>query len=144
MSNSLNDLLIFPRSFDPDVTPTTGTIPPRRYGIRADVHYSSEENIMTAMFELPGVQRSDLRITMSVCPFSRVRQVSISGISRVVLPLQGHSVRERKFGEFFRTLAIPPETKVRCLSTYPCSPLINFFARSPKTSPCLLWTGSLP
>ena len=87
--------------------------PVRRYAIRADVHYGSEENVMTAMFELPGVKRSDLRVTMSVCPFSRVRQVSISGMSRSMLPLQGHSVRERKFGEFFRTMVVPPETKVR-------------------------------
>lgn len=85
----------------------------RRYSIRADVHYSAEDNVMTAMFELPGVKKGDVRITMSVCPFSRVRQLSISGLSRAVLPLQGHSVRERKFGEFFRTIAVPPETKVR-------------------------------
>ena len=87
--------------------------PVRRYAIRADVHYGSEENVMTAMFELPGVKRSDLRVTMSVCPFSRVRQVTVSGLARAVLPVQGHSVRERKFGEFFRTLPVPPDTRVR-------------------------------
>ncbi|TBU31426.1 hypothetical protein BD311DRAFT_656835 [Dichomitus squalens] len=85
--------------------------PVKRYGIRADVHFSTEENLITAMFELPGVKRDDLRITMSVCPFTRVRQVSVSGISRGVLPLQGHQVRERKFGQFSRALAVPPETK---------------------------------
>lgn len=68
---------------------------------------------MTAMFELPGVKRDDLRITMSVCPFSRVRQVSVSGLSRPVLPLQGCSARERKSGVFSRTLPVPPETRVR-------------------------------
>ncbi|KAI0674545.1 hypothetical protein C8Q78DRAFT_966804 [Trametes maxima] len=83
----------------------------RRYGIRADVHYSDEDSLMTAMFELPGVKRSDLRITMSVCPFSRVRQLNIAGIARPVFPLQGHGVRERKFGYFARTLVVPPETK---------------------------------
>ncbi|KAH9941139.1 uncharacterized protein BXZ73DRAFT_75108 [Epithele typhae] len=83
----------------------------RRYAIRADVHYSAEEGVMTAMLELPGVKRGDLRVTLSVCPFSRVRQVSIAGTARSLLPSTGHGVRERKFGEFFRTLAVPPETK---------------------------------
>ncbi|KAI0698052.1 hypothetical protein C8T65DRAFT_582171, partial [Cerioporus squamosus] len=83
----------------------------RRYGIRADIHFNTEENLITAVFEIPGVKRNDLRITMSLCPFSRVRQVSISGTARSFLPLQGHSVRERKFGEFFRTMVVPPETK---------------------------------
>ncbi|KAI1797980.1 hypothetical protein LXA43DRAFT_1088132 [Ganoderma leucocontextum] len=95
--------LILPFTLEP--------VRPKRYGIRADVHFSTEENVITAMFELPGVKRADLRIMMSVCPFSRVRQVSVSGVSRGPLPLQGHQVRERKFGEFFRTLAVPPETK---------------------------------
>ncbi|PIL27719.1 hypothetical protein GSI_10872 [Ganoderma sinense ZZ0214-1] len=90
---------------------TLEPVQPKRYGIRADVHFSTEENVITAMFELPGVKRTDLRITMSVCPFSRVRQVTVAGVSRGTLPVQGHQVRERKFGEFFRTLAVPPETK---------------------------------
>ncbi|KAI8986675.1 hypothetical protein BD414DRAFT_415822 [Trametes punicea] len=85
--------------------------PVRRYGIRADIHYHLEDNLIVAVFELPGVKRSDLRITMSVCPFTRVRQLNIAGISRPLLPLQGHDVRERKYGQFLRTLAVPPETK---------------------------------
>ncbi|OSD08793.1 hypothetical protein PYCCODRAFT_1380687 [Trametes coccinea BRFM310] len=83
----------------------------RRYGIRADIHYNTEENVIIAVFELPGVKRNDLRITMSMCPFTRVRQINIAGISRPVLPSQGHGVRERKYGQFMRTLAVPPETK---------------------------------
>ncbi|KAI0711421.1 hypothetical protein C8Q76DRAFT_769319 [Earliella scabrosa] len=113
-SNAWRDGLLGLTSFDPAATPTTtGGMPQpvRRYAIRADVHYGSEENVMTAMFELPGVKRSDLRVTMSVCPFSRVRQVTVSGLARAVLPVQGHSVRERKFGEFFRTLPVPPDTR---------------------------------
>ncbi|KAM5532169.1 hypothetical protein V8D89_014194 [Ganoderma adspersum] len=90
---------------------TLEPVRPKRYMITADVHFNADENVITAMFELPGVKRPDLRITMSVCPFSRVRQVTISGVSRGTLPVQGHQVRERKFGEFFRTLAVPPETK---------------------------------
>ncbi|RPD56994.1 hypothetical protein L227DRAFT_594959 [Lentinus tigrinus ALCF2SS1-6] len=108
-------LLGLSASVDPEATPT-GALPRpaepvRRYGIRADINFSTEENVITAMFEIPGVKRNDIHITMSVCPFSRVRQVSISGLSRSILPLQGHTVRERKFGEFFRTMVVPPETK---------------------------------
>ncbi|KAI0824803.1 hypothetical protein BC628DRAFT_371374 [Trametes gibbosa] len=108
------------RSRDGEGTPTAtphgevprlAAAPVRRYGIRADVHYNVVENVVIAMFELPGVKRDDLRITMSVCPFSRVRQLNIAGVSRPVLPSQGHGVRERKFGLFARTLVVPPETK---------------------------------
>ncbi|KAI0777186.1 hypothetical protein BD413DRAFT_468043 [Trametes elegans] len=104
---------------DPEATPDTTpraiqalfAEPVRRYGIRADIHYSAEENLIVAMFELPGVKRGDLRVTMSVCPFTRVRQVNIAGLSRSTLPAHGHGVRERKFGQFARTLVVPPETK---------------------------------
>ncbi|KAH9849582.1 hypothetical protein C2E23DRAFT_353096 [Lenzites betulinus] len=91
--------------------------PVRRYGIRADIHYSTEENVIVAMFELPGVKRNDLRVTMSVCPFSRVRQLNIAGISRPALPSQGHGVRERKFGHFARTMVVPPETRPEDISS---------------------------
>ena len=90
---------------------------------------------MTAMFELPGVKRADVRVTLSVCPFSRVRQVSVAGTARPSAPFASHphpqaqthtqahipashAVRERKFGEFFRTLAVPPETRVRPYSPF--------------------------
>ncbi|KAI9062241.1 hypothetical protein FKP32DRAFT_1593815 [Trametes sanguinea] len=119
--------LIYAASHDPETTPTATSRaqayglpaePMRRYGIRADIHYSTEENLIIAVFELPGVKRSDLRITMSMCPFTRVRQINIAGTSRPVLPSQGHGVRERKYGQFVRTLAVPPETKV-ATSRYP-------------------------
>ena len=108
---------------------TLEPVRPKRYMIRADVHFNTDENIITAMFELPGVKRPDLRITMSVCPFSRVRQVTISGVSRGTLPVQGHQVRERKFGEFFRTLAVPPETKVRRSPPHPPAPYPRRYSR---------------
>ncbi len=117
--------LISAFSHDPEATPTATprtqqhllpAEPVRRYGIRADIHYNADENIIIAMFELPGVKRGDLRVTMGVCPFSRVRQINIVGISRPPLPSQGHGMRERKFGQFMRTLPVPPETKVRAHS----------------------------
>ncbi|KAH9887213.1 hypothetical protein C8Q73DRAFT_657097 [Cubamyces lactineus] len=112
--------LIYAVSHDAETTSTatprvpTQTMPAeamRRYSIRADIHYNTEDNLIIAVFELPGVKRSDLRITMSVCPHSRVRQINIAGIARPILPVLGHGVRERKYGQFVRTLPVPPETK---------------------------------
>ncbi|CDO70176.1 hypothetical protein BN946_scf184774.g4 [Trametes cinnabarina] len=112
--------LIYAASHDPETTPTATTHarahalhaePMRRYSIRADIHYNTEENFIIAVFELPGVKRQDLRITMSMCPLTRVRQVNIAGISRPAVPMHGHGVRERKYGQFMRTLPVPPETK---------------------------------
>ena len=86
---------------------------PKRYNIRTDVHYDMSTNLMTAMLELPGLKKSDLKITMNRCPYSRLRQLTIRGRSRPVLPSNGHTVQERKFGEFARTLVVPLDTKVR-------------------------------
>ncbi|THH32398.1 hypothetical protein EUX98_g1819 [Antrodiella citrinella] len=67
---------------------------------------------MTAMLELPGVKKSDLKINLSVCPYSRVRQVTISGrINPMMSSVSGYAVRERKFGEYRRVVVVPPDTK---------------------------------
>ena len=90
------------------------TEPIKRYNIRTDVHYNVSTNQMTAMFELPGLKKSDLKIHMSVCPYSRVRQVTISGESRPPLFADpGYTVKERKYGAFSRTVVVPHETQVR-------------------------------
>lgn len=92
--------------------------------MRADVHFDRVSNVVTAMLEVPGVKKHDLRFTLSVCPYTRVKQLSISGVSRPAFPFpepagqgQGHEssvqVQERNFGEFSRTLVVPPETQVR-------------------------------
>ncbi|KAL4251986.1 small heat shock protein (HSP20) family protein [Abortiporus biennis] len=86
--------------------------PPKRFAIRTDLHYDAETNLMTAMFELPGMKKSDLKLTMSVCPYSRVRQLTISGQSHPILPnTSGYTVQERKFGIFARTVVVPLETR---------------------------------
>jgi len=85
----------------------------RRFIIRADVHYDAESKLLTAHLELPGLKKRDLSITLSTCVYNRVRQVVIAGRSKPMLPEVGYAIRERKFGEFSRTFAVPPETKVR-------------------------------
>jgi HSP20 family molecular chaperone IbpA len=88
----------------------------RRFIIRADVHYDAESKLLTAHLELPGLKKRDLSITLSTCLYNRVRQVVIAGRSKPTLPETGYAIKERKFGEFSRTFAVPPETKVRLLT----------------------------
>lgn len=115
--------------------------PPHRFIIRSDVYYDPDSKVLTAMLELPGVKRSDLRVTLSTCMYNRVRQVTVHGISRPVFPeSQGHamisplhSVRERKFGLFTRTFAVPSDLKV--------SPCRSFFSLLPL---CLYDPPALP
>lgn len=85
----------------------------RRFLIRADVHYDGEANMLTAHLELPGLTRRDLSITLSTCVYNRVRQIVVAGRSKPTLSEAGYAIKERKYGDFSRTLAVPPETKVR-------------------------------
>src|ERR1700691_4397003 len=102
----------------------------RRFIIRADVHYDTESKLLTAHLELPGLKKRDLSITLSTCVYNRVRQVVIAGRSKPTLPEVGYAIKERKFGEFSRTFAVPPETKV-CLTP---SPLLLWLIRHPDSS----------
>jgi HSP20 family molecular chaperone IbpA len=98
-----------PRSERPEQTP-------RRFIIRADVYYDAESKVITAMLELPGVKKTDLNVKLSTCWYNRVKQVIVTGKSRSVFPDEkGFAVRERKHGEFARTFAVPPDTRVRAL-----------------------------
>lgn len=72
---------------------------------------------MTAMLELPGLKKSNIRIILHCCPYSGIRQLTISGRSRPSLPRgEGiYTVQERKFGDFSRTVPLPKDTKVSVL-----------------------------
>lgn len=85
----------------------------RRFIIRTDVHYDAETKLLTAHLELPGLKQRDLSITLSTCVYNRVRQVVVAGRSKPTLSEAGYAIRERKFGEFSRTFAVPIETRVR-------------------------------
>jgi len=81
--------------------------------IRTDVHQSSETNALTAMLELPGVKKTDLIIALGEDPFSRVKQITVTGKSSLKFSGEDgyYLVRERKYGEFRRVLVVPPDTK---------------------------------
>ncbi|KAJ7019726.1 hypothetical protein C8F04DRAFT_975315, partial [Mycena alexandri] len=86
-----------------------------RYTIRTDTQYDPTTRVLTALLELPGMKRRDLRITLATTPFNRVRQVTVSGTlastSIVVARTLGPVLRERKYGSFTRAFAVPAETK---------------------------------
>lgn len=89
----------------------------RNYAIRADVFFDKDANLMKAMLELPGLKKSDLKITLSRCPYTCVKQLTIAGKSKPVFPDAGLAVKERRFGRFYRTMAVPSDTTVRLLSS---------------------------
>lgn len=76
------------------------------------------------MLELPGVKKTNLRVSLGLCPFSQVMQLTVWGRSNPAFsnaegePEPGYTVKERKYGEFKRVLVVPPETKVCTPSTY--------------------------
>jgi HSP20 family molecular chaperone IbpA len=91
-----------------------------RFIIRTDVHYDPESKVVTAMLELPGVKKADVSVTLSTSLYNRVKQVTVSGRSRPAFPLDSghvHTVRERKFGVFTRTFAVPSDLKVRMFAS---------------------------
>lgn len=108
----------------PSTTSPTQSFPPsgdapspvRRMLIRTDLHQSAETNSLTAMLELPGVKKTDIRVALSVDPFSGIKQLTVTGRSALRFPHESEGwylVRERKYGEFKRVLVVPPDTKVR-------------------------------
>ncbi|TFY61580.1 hypothetical protein EVJ58_g4430 [Rhodofomes roseus] len=85
---------------------------PRRYNVCTDIQFDTVDNVLVAMFELPGVKKTDVRIAIATCPFSRVKQLTVSGTARSALATErGHSIRERKVGEFAKSISIPPQTQ---------------------------------
>ncbi|KIJ65122.1 hypothetical protein HYDPIDRAFT_88868 [Hydnomerulius pinastri MD-312] len=74
---------------------------------RMDLHENSENNIITATFDLPGMKREDVTVDV------HHDHLIISGEINVSQKRDegGYAVRERSCGKFSRTLALPPGTK---------------------------------
>ncbi|KIL62882.1 hypothetical protein M378DRAFT_738992 [Amanita muscaria Koide BX008] len=93
----------------------------KRYLIRADVHVDPESKVFTALMELPGVRKDEVRVTLSRCWYNGVKQVTVSGRTRDPFPSSqggqglGKVVRERKYGRFIRTFAVSSDTKLEDL-----------------------------
>ena len=73
-----------------------------------DVHEDKEKNLVTATFELPGINKQDVNIDM------RNNILTVSGESRFSQERdeKGYLVRERRFGRFSRSLPLPEGVKV--------------------------------
>jgi hypothetical protein len=71
--------------------------------------------VTTAMFELPGVKKNDLKIELSRCQ-NGVKQVSITGESRQPLPDGLIALKERKYGKFRRVIPVRHDTKASRLN----------------------------
>ena len=73
-----------------------------------DLHEDTDNNIVTASFELPGMSKEDINIDV------RDGRLIISGETKISEHHEenGYAVRERRFGRFSRTLRLPQGVKV--------------------------------
>jgi len=73
-----------------------------------DLHEDSAKNLVTASFELPGLQKEDVNIDV------HNYRLSVSGESKMSKDYDEHgwAVCERRFGKFSRTLQLPQGVKV--------------------------------
>lgn len=73
-----------------------------------DLHEDHEHNIVTATFELPGLQKEDVQIDVH----SNRLTVSAESKQSNEFEENGFAVRERRFGKISRTLQLPEGVKV--------------------------------
>ncbi|KAI0776566.1 HSP20-like chaperone [Trametes elegans] len=80
---------------------------PRVLRPRIDLHEDKEKNLVTATFELPGINKQDVNIDV------RNNVLTVSGESRFSQERdeKGYLVRERRFGRFSRSLPLPEGVK---------------------------------
>lgn len=77
-------------------------------GCRMDVHENVEDNTVTAMFDLPGVERDQINIDVNQDRLTVSGETSTSEKRDE----RGYTVRERSCGKFSRTLMLPQGTNV--------------------------------
>ncbi|KAI0327706.1 HSP20-like chaperone [Cubamyces sp. BRFM 1775] len=80
---------------------------PRVLRPRVDVHEDKEKNLVTATFELPGINKQDVNIDL------RNNVLTVSGESKAESEKSenGYVVRERRYGRFARSLPVPEGVK---------------------------------
>jgi len=79
----------------------------RPFRPRMDLHEDTSGNRVTAWFELPGLNKSDVSLDV------HNNVLTVSGESRLTpnLDESGFAVRERRFGKFSRSIALPQGIK---------------------------------
>ncbi|KAF9259116.1 hypothetical protein L218DRAFT_875470, partial [Marasmius fiardii PR-910] len=83
----------------------------RRLTPRADMNYDPNSHVLSVSMELPGVKKTQLRLTLATCIINRVRQLIVKGRDVPSDGLPRYAVRERKYGDFSRVLNVPSETR---------------------------------
>ena len=75
---------------------------------RMDVHHDKDTNLVTASFELPGLQKENVSIDVH----DNVLTVSGETNTSSERNEDGYAIRERRFGKFTRSLSLPQGIKV--------------------------------
>nr|VWO99673.1 Putative secretion system protein [Ganoderma boninense] len=85
----------------------SANIAPRSLIPRVDVHEDKDKNLVTAAFELPGVNKDNVSIDV------HNNVLTVSGESKFESDRDenGYVVRERRFGRFSRSLPVPEGVK---------------------------------
>ena len=78
-----------------------------------DLHENTEKNLETASFEFPGVSKEDIQINVVNGKLTVAAETKQS----TEYSESGYAVRERRFGEFSRTLRLPQGIKVSYLAS---------------------------
>lgn len=75
-----------------------------------DIHGSKDKNEVTVTFEMPGMKKDDVTIDI------HQNRLRVSGHNRSLTDLdeEGYRHRERRVGQFVRTITLPDGVKVSC------------------------------
>ncbi|KAF8348003.1 small heat shock protein [Amanita rubescens] len=90
------------RRHDHHVDNAVSTIKPRM-----DLHEDKEKNMVTAVFELPGVSKENINIDIHHDRLTITAESKISSEHDE----NGYAVRERRYGKYSRSLQIPQGVK---------------------------------
>ena len=96
-----------PKSVLTSFRPSSGSKPLHRM----DLHEDPENNTITVLFELPGLSREHVNITV------QNGRLEVSGESRLAQQYEsgGFAVRERQGGRFYRSVLLPAGVTVRMM-----------------------------
>ncbi|KAF5348532.1 hypothetical protein D9756_009543 [Leucocoprinus leucothites] len=106
---------------------------PRAFKPRMDLHEDTDRNLVTATFELPGVNRSDVQLDVHDGLLTVAAETKFSTEHEE----SGYAVRERQFGKFSRSLRLPLGTKDTDIKASMSDGVltITFPKRSPEQEP---------
>lgn len=86
------------------------------FKIRTDVYRDPATNICTAIMEMPGVKKDEVKIVLTTDKYSGARELNVTGDRRLAYPSVNYMAREIKHGVFQRYVVVPLATKVNIVS----------------------------